>query len=166
MTGQGSSAKILGKRFIPHLLQIVHIVHANYREVSIFSTSGKGYVSLGGNFAPLLILNDSQCPLRLCTLTSWWRRAHSFKIRLQEGHQEENDDPWCSPVRTRVLNLNKKDQKLSQKGWILQGSRGISHLGFQFSLIWGSKQCTSNGQDEGSSCFVGLLRCLEVPWGP
>ena len=65
------------------------------------------------------------------------------------------------PSQNPGVKLNKMDQQTHPKRLdpILQGDRGISHLGFQFSLIWGSKQCTSDGQDEGSSCFIGLVRC-------
>ena len=135
------SKNLAGKQFISHLLQIVH---ANYRGFKIFNVRPGILLSFGWELCPTFALEMiyDRCQLRLCTLTSWWRRAHGFKISLQKGHQEENDDPWCFRVATLVWKNSAKT---------------VQNKATEVSLIWGSKQCTSNRQDEGSRCFIGLL---------
>ncbi len=139
-----------GKQFISHLLQIVH---ANYRGFKIFNVRPGILLNFGWELCPTFDLEMiyDRCQLRLCTLTSWWRRAHGFKICLQKGHQEENDDPWCFRVATLVWkNSAKNVQNKATECY-----RGVSHLRFQ----------TVHQQSPrwGQQLFHWSPKCLKVP---
>ena len=157
MSGQGSSAKILGKQFIPHLLQIVH---ANYRGFNIFKRPARDASLWMGTLPHFWSWNDFT--MSVCVFAHWIIMVEACsRFQNMSARRAPRRKRW-SLVRTRVWTWTKWTKNSAKKASdpILQGDRGISLIsGFQFSLIWGSKQCTGNGQDEGSSCFIGLVRC-------
>lgn len=104
------------KSLASNLFLISYKLYMQTIEVSIFSNVRPGMRLFGWELCPTFDLEMiSQCPFASLHIgSSWWRRAHGFKICLQEGHQEENDDPWCEPGCELEQNGPKTQPKRHQ----------------------------------------------------